>query len=335
MNVVAKKKAELGSKFKSMIRRRSKTVGPGTDDSETTRGPPIPDAIFQFASNALDPIVQARENLRNFRAFLEEDPIDPVSILMGVTQSFSGALTTLRNRTADLQSKLMEAQTAATDLDDQESQNKARKKEYAIHLADLRDEKAALLRVVEQLRLESERLERDIAVGKALKKRVHQNNDVFTSHGTLLADLEKQLAQESAHTVSMQVEVDRLKIEIEGQGQQFELELANSQARVRDLTIEAKKAELDEKRAKVQAKKKKFLPLFLTPDVSAFVIEDRVKISDDDIETLRFMIDALQEENAQLIEERNEGMMDVDCLMQENIGLKLLIRQLSEEGGKE
>jgi chromosome segregation ATPase len=203
--------------------------------------------------------------------------------------------------------------------------------EYAIRLADLRDEKGALLRLVEQLRVENERLEGEIATGKALKKGVRHNNDVFTSHCTRLGDLERQLTEESARTVSLQEELDRLKIEIEGQGQQFEMELANSQSRVRDLTLEAKKAELEEKRAKIQAKKKKLLPLFLTPDVSAFVIEDRVKISEEDTETLRFMIDALQEENAQLIEERNERMMDVDCLMQENIGLKQLIRQLSEE----
>jgi hypothetical protein len=73
------------------------------------------------------------------------------------------------------------------------------------------------------------------------------------------------------------------------------------------------------KRAKIQAKKKKLLPLLLTLDVSAFVIEDRVKISEEDTETLRFVI-----------EEGNDRMMDVDCLMQENIGLKQLIRQISE-----
>jgi predicted RNase H-like nuclease (RuvC/YqgF family) len=283
-----------------------------------------------LASAALDAAAQARENLRNFRAFLEGDPGDPAAALLAVTQSFSGALTALRGQTADLQSKTTEAQAAATDLDGQEAENTARRTDYAARLAGLREERAALARAIEQLRLEGERLEREIATGKALKAGMHEKTDEFTGRSRRLADLEKELMEESAHTVFLQQEAGRLRLEIEGQGQQAELDLANSQARVRDLTLEAKKAELEEKRSKMQAKKKKLLPLLLTPDVSAFVIEDRVKISEEDTETLRFMIDALQEENAKLIEERNDRMMDVDCLMQENVGLKQLIRQISE-----
>jgi chromosome segregation ATPase len=331
MNVVAKKKAEFGSRFKSMIRRRSKPDGTVfSDDSEPVRSASMPEPGFQFASTTLDPTVQARENLVNFKAFLESDPSDPFADLLGVSQSFSGALATLRLRTDDFQAKLTEAQAASIDLDDQESTYEAHKMQFAIRLADLRDEKAALLRVAEQLRQEGERLEGQIAAGKAMKKSVRQNNDALTSYCTRLGDLEKQLIEECAHTVFLQQEVDRLKLEIEGQGQHFELELASSQARVRDLTLEAKRGELEEKRAKMQAKKKKLLPLLLTPDVSAFVIEDKVKISDEDTGTLRFMIGALTEENKEMIQERDDAMMDVDCLMQENIGLKLLIRQLSE-----
>jgi DNA repair exonuclease SbcCD ATPase subunit len=330
MSAIRKKKAQISSKLKHMIHKHPKadTAVPRPENSE--RLSPALAPVFTLSSNNLDATAKARENLRNFKLHLERNPSDPLEDLMSVIDNFSSALTSLRHRTADLQSKLAEAQAAAADLETQESQYSTRKRALAANLAVLRQEEALLLPESARLQREGERMRTDLARSKALKKAVAQKTDDLNSIGVLDSSMSTDFASQTARTGQLQSELNQLQLAFELHGQQVDADLAESQRQIRDLTIQAKQVEIEATQAKVRARNKKLVPVMLTPDVSAFVIDDRVRISDDDSETLRFMIGALQKENERLIEERDDTMMDMDCLMQENIGLKQIIRQLSE-----
>jgi hypothetical protein len=105
---------------------------------------------------------------------------------------------------------------------------------------------------------------------------------------------------------------------------------------IRELTITARQAEMQERQLRLQnaeREKKRKKDAFnrpIAPRISAFMIEDNVKISKAELAELRFMIDSLQKDNEVMEEAKNSKMMDMDCLGQENLGLKQLIRQVSE-----
>jgi hypothetical protein len=328
MSAIRKKKAQISSKLKHMIHKHSKSenIHPRPDNCDR----PSVQPTFRLSHTNRDTTAEVLENLWNFKIYLEKDPSDPESDLMSVTDNFSTAVTALRHRTADFQVKLAGAQAASADLDVQESHIRTRKRELAAQLASLQEERATLLPVLARLQFDGEKQSADLTRSKGLKKRIIQKRDDFTSLDTSVSSLEAEIARQTVATLQLQSELSRLRLEIQGREQKGEFDFTECQRRIHDLTIQAKQAEAEKEQAKVQEKNKRVVPVLLTPDVSAFVIEDRVKISRDDAATLRFMIEALREENERLIGEMNDGMMDVDCLMQENIGLKQIIRQLLE-----
>ena len=70
-------------------------------------------------------------------------------------------------------------------------------------------------------------------------------------------------------------------------------------------------------------------PSFQLKDKS-YVIEDTVKISNQEVVGLQFMINQLEKENKQLhilIESKKD---DIKCLSDENLGLKEIIREMTE-----
>jgi hypothetical protein len=183
---------------------------------------------------------------------------------------------------------------------------------------------------LEELQRSQNQLICDITIGKAKKKLLHTSRDDVNSRAGRLAELEEEFARESAKTIALQSDVNELKLQVEAQKQQLELALETCEAKVRELTLRARNSKSDLAPTKTSAKKKKLEPLLLTPDVSAYVIDDRVRISGEDTERLQFMITELEKENEELLQSQSDKMADIDCLMQENLGLKQLIRQLTE-----
>ena len=107
----------------------------------------------------------------------------------------------------------------------------------------------------------------------------------------------------------------------------LEEEIQKCDTKVKDLTSKAKKADQIEKSL---ANKPKQDVYENEPQKAAFVINDNVKVSNEEIKQLKFMVTSIQQENEQLIKERDSKMMDVDCVMQENLGLKQIIRKITE-----
>jgi chromosome segregation ATPase len=319
----------LGSRFKTMI---MKCTDSPSERSESESAPPPPPSapIFDLAPGSLDLAKQALQNIESFKSYLEIPQADGRKYFPAVGQSFSGGLTWLRNRTADRASQLAEAKTAASDFEGQELRNRALEEEYRRELEALEREEASLRAELEDLRRAGAGIEAEIATGKALKKSVRTGFDDFTSLSARLSALEADFVRETATAAATFSELNELKMQAESQRQQLDLALSSCQSRVRELTFRARRADVDSAQAKGAAKRKKLEPLLLTPDVSAFVIDDRVRISIEDAEKLRFMIEALEKENEELTEVQNDKMADIDCLGQENLGLKQLIRQLTQ-----
>jgi hypothetical protein len=322
-----KKASEIGSRFKTMIMKHTEA---SPDRSEPEIPPPLPSPVFDLAPPSLDLASQALQNLQNFKSYLELAQSDGPKYFPSVAESFSQALTFLRNRTSDRASQLSEAKTAASDFEEQESRNRALKMEYSDQLGALQAEEGCLRAQLEDLRRGGIELQKEIATGKALKRSTRAARSDFEGLTTKLKLLEEELAKEVEKTAVLSAELTEMMIQADSQKQQLELALESCEARVRELKARARTQEVEREQVKTLGKKKKLEPLLLTPDVSAYVIDDRVKITGEDIETLRFMIEALEKENAELAEAEQEKMTDIDCLMQENLGLKQLIRSSTE-----
>jgi hypothetical protein len=325
-----KKATELGSRFKTMILKHTESAA---DRVEAERPPPPPPPpVFFPTSSAANPASRASQDLQRFKAFLENPLADGKKYFPGVNDTFSAGLTYLRCRASDHESQLEEAQAAAGDFDTQESENRALEHDHRASLAALEREASSLRATVADMRARNDQLSTQIAAGKAQKKLFRRSLGTVNANTLRLAELQEEFARESATTFALQNTLADFKVHAEAQQHQLALALESCEARVRELALQARNSQIEVQAAKEakRSAKKKFEPLLLTPDVSAFVIDDKVRISIEDTETLQFMITELDKENELLVEWRNDIMSDIDCLMQENLGLKQIIRQLSE-----
>jgi hypothetical protein len=287
-----------------------------------------PDAIFVPADPSLDLMIQARVNLTVFKAYLEHDSSDSGGHYDIVAQTMSRACSQFTNRTAELEIKLAEARTGAMDIEAQEQAILDQKQNHAAELARLESEEAQLKAELAKLLAEQNAKVDDATKQKVKRKTViavREERDRWQSQHRLLSeDLEKERQNTAALAQELAVlEAESAKVDLTGQIDHWE-------TRIKELTAVAKAAEEREVRV-VEAKKAPVTP----PKVgktTTFVIHDTVKISGQEMEHLAFMVRALSEDNERLCEERNSRMMDIDCLMQENMGLKQLLREMVEGG---
>jgi septal ring factor EnvC (AmiA/AmiB activator) len=292
---------------------------------------------FQPASRSLDIMVQARENLTLFRRYLDDDPVDSFSKYRVVSQCMVHAFGQFANRTADLEEQLQKAQAAATDFDLPLSENQDQKAALTDKLAQLTEDNRCTSETLARLNKDLSQLQKQIADQKKIKKSVKQMRQKET-------DLKNQLSQ-NAETITRETtivaELEAKLIELKSQAQVSESELTEelqkSEELIKDLTAKARKAEIDEREIQAQQRKQLPQPMPLPAEKekpAAFLIRDKVKISDRESEGLINMIRAIRKQNAELARDRDSAMVDIDCLMQENLGLKQIIQQIAEAPAK-
>jgi DNA repair exonuclease SbcCD ATPase subunit len=291
---------------------------------------------FEPASSKLDITIQARENLKRFHSYLESDPTDRNGDFDTISRTMALAFSEFTNRTANLRSQLSQAEAAAQDIDGQEATTVEKRAAFAARLAVLRTEKAELEAALERVTGENARFDEAIRARKLLKKSIVAHRSSRDDLATRLATLQAELERELKRTGEMAVELARLVAENRARNQQWQSDIERSESRIRELTVAARQAEMQERQLRLQntekekKRKKEVFNRPIAPHISAFMIDDNVKISQDEIAELRFMIRSLQKDNDAMETERNSKMMDIDCLGQENLGLKQLIRRTSE-----
>jgi chromosome segregation ATPase len=288
------------------------------------------DPAFVSADPSLDLMIQARENLTAFKAYLEHDPSDSGRHYDIVAQTMSRACSQFTNRTAELEIKLAEARAGAMDIEAQERAILDKKRDYAADIDRLASEEERL-RVELDFLLDAEKamsdqidsqksIEETVSAVKAELRQIEDQN-------RLLADV---LNNETRKTAALSQELAQLEAQVRAANKDFEVEIEQYQAKIKELAVVAKAAEEREVRA-VEAKKKPSEPA-PKQKTETFVIHDTVRISEEEMEHLAFMVRALGEDNERLGAELYSKMMDVDCLMQENKGLKQLLREMVESG---
>jgi chromosome segregation ATPase len=312
--------------FRSMMKKTSKVFGP--DDEEHT--PPPNECLFQPASSSLDIMLQARENLIVFRTYLESDPTDSQGCYDVVYQTMSRAFSQFTNRTAELEGKLLEAQTAANDFSGQEQLTRQRRASFLDRLAALEAAAAGVRPEIDAAHEETSRLEAEIRGGKERKRRLAEGRRAYDGLQVQLAAAEAEFVRQKEATRRRQQDLADVRRAVERQARELEDELAASDARIRELTVRVKQVEAEDREVQLVKRRTSPTPAKDGPKQSTYVINDSVRVSQQELEQLRFMVEAIQAENEKLAEQVESRMMDADCLLQENCGLKQVIRLIVE-----
>jgi DNA repair exonuclease SbcCD ATPase subunit len=327
-------RGSISSKLRSIIKKGKNTSRDGlpTEDELPAETEPVEPCPFQLASSSLDVMVQARENLANFRIYLEEDPIDSFACYRKVSQSMARAFSEFTNRTADLKVQLGKAETAATDFDQPLQENQSQKAQLTAELQAAREETQKLRESLTRINTQKSVLDREISEFKALKRTVKQIQQRESLLRQKIADYAAALEKETVATGELEGQLAFQREHESDSGAALREELQQSEARIRELMTKAKKADTEEKEIQAKLQQRKSVPVVPPPTEkpSTFLIRDTVRISQGEVDNLIFMIKAIRKENAELTNDRNSKMVDIDCLMQENLGLKQLIRQISE-----
>ncbi|OHS96417.1 hypothetical protein TRFO_37432 [Tritrichomonas foetus] len=324
-------KKNIGNKFKNFVAKTQikSHVSKSTSDPTMEMSDEVPEKfVFVPADTSLDMPLQARENLANFRTFLESSPESPNLSYDVVYQTMSHAFSDLTNKTADLQTTLGKSKASAAELDEKLRQGENESSILEKKVRELNGEVRNLKVNYHNLKERREKLESFLNRTNDYKKVLHslclQREEILSQA------LRGNSKAEDTHreTERLQAELEKWKREAEENEQKLACEVTESESRVRSLTNKAKLIEAREK----QPKKAPASPQQDEESKrgATYVIEDNVRISQAEIKQLRTMIQAIKKENAELNEERESKMMDIDCISQENLGLKQLIRQMTE-----
>lgn len=328
-----KKKKGFASKLKNMMKRGK---GPGEGPRTSEQGPETEVPVFQFtpAPSSLDIMQQARENLTNFKAYIETNPPSASEAYDVVSATMSRAFSEFTNRTVELGINLDKARTAAEDIVGTLQEKEQRKEELKKRINELIAEKRTLNRELEGLQQQGGDVEGKIAEAKRQKGVLGQTKAEFEEAEKKVGEEKAELEKEQQKTAEMEAKLKDLRERFARIDQEVEEELNASEARVKELTARARQAEQNERQAQMEREKQMKVEKQAKPkakqEVSTFVINDNVKVSQEEINQLRFMVKALSEQVAELESEKESKMMDIDCLMQENNGLKQIIRSMTE-----
>lgn len=318
---------DFGNKFKNIKNIMKKKKG-GDSDEETPDGQ---DNVFVEADQSMDMMAQARQNLNSFKRYIETNPPDARIHFGVVFQTMTKAFSDITNKGAEIEIKIQESKTQAEEFDTKIEAQEKTKAEIEKTLTELTGQIRTKKNEINKIQAKNDKLEQTILLHKKAKVRVNQ----------LLLKYEDQLSSLNEHTAILEKEkettaklVQQLddaqdafrckKIEIEN-------EIKQSEQSLRELVTKVKQVDAVEQKEKAitAATPKKVVIAAPPPEKSTFVIEDNVKVSHSEIDGLRRMIYDIQVENDTLQEELDSKKMDVDCLMQENLGLKQVIREMS------
>ena len=328
-----KGKKGFASKLKNMV-KRGKVPGEVPRTSDQSADTKVP--VFQFtpAPSTLDIMQQARENLTNFKSFIETGPPSASEEYDVVSATMSRAFSEFTNRTVELGIKLDKARTAAEDIVGQLKEKEQRKEELKKRIDQIIAEKRSLNRELEELQHQGGDVEGKIAEAKRQKGVLGEKKAEVEELSKKISDGKENLEKEKSKSAEMEAKLKELRERFARIDQEVEEELNASEARVKELTAKARQAEQAERQVQMEREKQMKVEKKAKPkqkaEVATFVINDNVKVSQEEINQLRFMVKAISEQVAELESEKESKMMDIDCLMQENNGLKQIIRAMTE-----
>jgi DNA repair exonuclease SbcCD ATPase subunit len=274
-------------------------------------------------------MIQARENLSNFRQYLEGDSIDSQSCFHYVSETMSHAFSQFANRTADLQADIEAAESKLSSLDLPVEEANRQKSELDPIVSQLTQETSTLRDSLAELQQQNAALESEIAQNKQWKRQIKEFRQRESELTQQLADNEVLCRTEAEAIAELEAQLTERRTARDVDSREA---LQKSEQTIRELTVRAKQAELELKEHPQTKQMRKRAPKTPPDDESpsTFVIRDTVKISEDEIESLNYMVREIRKENDQLAYDRDSAMVDIDCLMQENLGLQQLIRQMAE-----
>lgn len=284
---------------------------------------------FEFtpADPHLEKSFQARENLANFKRFLDSHPDDPMPAFQVVQKTLFEAFADLTDKTANLKTKLENSKISDQEIDGQIKEKEGIRLDLERQVRNNNTQIRQHKILIHSLKDETELLNKQLEHTENYKK---ERNKFSLLYEDLLSQKllgNSNFEQSKIETSRLEKELETANLQFKDQKNKLEEEVQKSESLVKDLTNKAKKADQLEKSLANKPKQEAFEK---EPKKTAFVINDNVKVSNEEIKQLRYMVASIQQENNQLIEERNSKMMDIDCIMQENLGLKQIIRKMTE-----
>lgn len=296
------------------------------DEKPTPDEGPKEQFVFIPADKSLDIVLQTRENLGNFKSFLESKPDDPTLNYDAVYQTLSQAFGELTNDISQSQERydqsLEESKELEKEINEKEKIRNSLEKQIRELNYQVRQLKSELFSLKEETELFESKLE-------STKHYKSTRNKL----GLLYQDLLSQKIAGNSLYENSKMETQRLeellqrkKKILEETTKQSDNEIQKSEVKIKSLTNEAKRA--DQREKELQSKPK--VDSYVDDSSNTFIIDDNVKVSPEEIKQLKLMVESIQQENANLIAERDSKMMDIDCIMQENLGLKQIIRKMTE-----
>lgn len=295
-----------------------------------------PGVVFQEAPPDLDLFTTARINLKNFKEYFEqtqENAFEPYQI---VNASLSKAYSNLTNKASEL---LLEKEHHTKDMESVQ--------------ADIAQQKESLEREnkeISELKEKQNKLhERNSELKKKIENQRGKNTD-SSKYKVTLAELQeklknlqstvekkqKDLEALTEHNKKIIDEYDACKKKLSGKQEFATSELLKSEQLVKDLQTQAKKIEQEREAQKLKAEQKKSVHMssrrvsMTERKTETFIIQDNLQLSNTELETLRSLTSQIQKENDELNEEYESKKMDVDCLIQQNLGLKQILRDMLE-----
>lgn len=283
---------------------------------------------FQAAESSLSLREQAMSNLLNFKKYLEQNPANPSQEYEVVYQSISHAFSDLTNQISTLQNEKEKANAEYEKYTEQLGEKIMLKSNFERQITDLTAEKRKernfldeQVRVNNKIVLEKERTSKNKEQIRILSEKIEQLKNKITEE-------KQRLEQEIEKTQKLTSDNERIKLKFQDKQNVIDSKMKKGDNEIKVLMTQAKKAE-SVQIEQMNVEKKPQVPV--NKENTTFMIDDNVKVSNEEIHTLKYMVSEIQKENKSLSIELESKKMDVDCLMQENLGLKQIIREMTKE----
>lgn len=330
MSSSIRKNASFSNKFKNFVEKTKlqHSQKSNTDhESEIDENPVYEKFDFIPADTHLEKSFQARENLANFKRFLDSHPDDPMEAFHIASKSLFEAFADLTDKTANLKTKLENSKISNQEIDGQIKEKESIRLDLERKVRNNNAQIRQLKIYMHSLKDETDLLNSQLKQTDNYKK---EKNKFSLLYEDLLSEKllgKSSIEQSKIETSKLEKDLEAAKLQFNEQKIKIDEEVQKSEILVKDLTNKAKKADQIEKSLANKPKQEAYEE---EPKKNAFVINDNVKVSNEEIKQLRYMVASIQQENNLLTEERNSKMMDIDCIMQENLGLKQIIRKMTE-----
>ena len=284
-----------------------------------------PQSVFVPADKSLDIVVQAQDNLDNFQIYLNSNDIYESTGFPFVSESLTQALTLLAKNNSDTQIKVKETKQKLDDLNEKVAEKIALKEEalkkQEANEQTIKNIKIAIQDNQSQLQIAAKKIEL-IRKARLNYFRMQMQQDDLRIHSKQLHD---RIQDTKTKLDSYNLYLSMRKGTISREELKLTDELAQTEEKIRTLLLQIK--DLEAKQKLLPPKSPPPQPK-TTTEKSMFVINDNVSVSREEIDDLQYMVTALNAKNEQLLAEKESLMMDMDCLLQENMGLKQIIRSV-------